>query len=312
MILTITMNPSVDMSYPLASFKLDTVNRVEKVSKTAGGKGLNVSRVLSQLGKELLATGVLGGYLGAYIKEKLTEEGINHSFTMIQEESRNSIAILHDHGQQTEILEKGPTVSRVEEEQFLAHYTELLEHTSLVTISGSLAGGLCSDFYEVLIGLAAEKGIPVLLDTSGATLKQAVFSENKPFLIKPNETEIAELLEVDRAGKETLAEQLRNPVFKEIDWVVVSLGAEGAVAKHGDILYQVTIPKINVVNPVGSGDATLAGLAAAIDGGYSDEDILKWGMTTGILNTLEEKTGCINPENVEIHFNKITVTKIEE
>ena len=109
MIVTVTMNPSIDISYPLEKLKLDTVNRTDQVSKTAGGKGLNVTRVIHDLKGDVLATGVLGGFHGAYISEELKKAGIKQAFTAIQEESRDSIAILHE-GNQTEILEAGPTV----------------------------------------------------------------------------------------------------------------------------------------------------------------------------------------------------------
>ena len=95
MIVTVTMNPSIDISYPLEKLKLDTVNRTDQVSKTAGGKGLNVTRVIHDLKGDVLATGVLGGFHGAYISEELKKAGIKQAFTEIQEESRDSIAILH-------------------------------------------------------------------------------------------------------------------------------------------------------------------------------------------------------------------------
>ena len=96
MILTVTMNPSVDISYPLEEFNLDTVNRVAKVSKTPGGKGLNVTRVLKQLDDEVVATGLIGGALGTDIKEKLLQTGIKNDFFEISGETRNCIAILHE------------------------------------------------------------------------------------------------------------------------------------------------------------------------------------------------------------------------
>lgn len=117
MIVTVTMNPSIDISYPLEKLKLDTVNRTDQVSKTAGGKGLNVTRVIHDLKGDVLATGVLGGFHGAYISEELKKAGIKQAFTEIQEESRDSIAILHE-GNQTEILEAGPTVSEAEQQAF--------------------------------------------------------------------------------------------------------------------------------------------------------------------------------------------------
>ena len=95
MILTITMNPSVDISYPLEQFKLDTVNRVAKTHKTPGGKGLNVTRVLSQLGDDVIASGLLGGKIGEFIESELDKSSVKHSFYKIAGETRNCIAILH-------------------------------------------------------------------------------------------------------------------------------------------------------------------------------------------------------------------------
>src|SRR5699024_8156724 len=99
-ILAITMNPSVDISYPLETLQLNAVNRATDVSKTAGGKGLNVARVLHQLGSPVTASGVLGGTLGNFIEKQLDKVGINHDFMRIDQESRNCIAILHDDMQQ--------------------------------------------------------------------------------------------------------------------------------------------------------------------------------------------------------------------
>ena len=116
MILTVTMNPSIDISYPLDVLQLDTVNRVAEVSKTAGGKGLNVTRVLSEIKDPVAATGLLGGRTGQFILDHLGE-GIEKRFFEIAGDTRNCIAILHE-GKQTEILEKGPTISEKEGQEF--------------------------------------------------------------------------------------------------------------------------------------------------------------------------------------------------
>lgn len=118
MILTITMNPSIDISYPLETFKLDTVNRVRNVRKTAGGKGLNVTRILKQLDTEVIASGLIGGFLGEEIKKDLTQNEIAHDFLPISGETRNCIAVLHD-GKQTKILENGPVITEQEVRAFL-------------------------------------------------------------------------------------------------------------------------------------------------------------------------------------------------
>lgn len=309
MILTVTMNPSIDVSYPLEELHIDTVNRIEKVSKTAGGKGLNVSRVLSQLNAPLTATGVVGGKFGDYLTEQLDKDGIPHSFSKIDGETRSCIAILHE-GKQTEILESGPEVTAEEQEAFVAHFEELMADTDFITISGSLPKGINHDFYSLLIDKATEADNKVVLDTSGATLKASIENRHKPFLIKPNETEIADLLGKEIHSDDELVEALEDKKFDGIEWIVVTLGADGAIVKHQKNYYRVDIPTIKVVNPVGSGDSTIAGLAYALSEGKSPEDVIKSGMVTGMLNTLEEKTGFINVDNFETLFKQIKVEKI--
>ncbi len=244
MIVTITMNPSIDISYPLVSWNVDTVNRTDQVSKTAGGKGLNVTRVIHDLKGDVLATGVLGGFHGAFIADELKRAGIKQKFTDIKEESRDSIAILHE-GNQTEILEAGPTVSYEEQQNFLENFKELIKKAKIVTISGSLAKGLPSNIYQTLVQLTEEQSIKVLVDTSGESLRQVLAGEQKPFLIKPNLEELSALLRysfsIDRL--EELQEGLNQPIFAGIEWIVVSLGKAGAFAKHKDCFYRVTLPR---------------------------------------------------------------------
>ncbi|MFD0898543.1 hexose kinase [Loigolactobacillus binensis] len=312
MILTVTMNPSIDVSYPLNHLKIDDVNRTTEVSKTAGGKGLNVSRVIQQLGTKILATGIIGGFFGQFIETKLSEDHIEHNFYKIDQESRECIAILHDGGNQTEILESGPVLSEEEKNAFLNHYNDLLAQSSLVTISGSLPSGVNPNFYALMVRLAHGKGKKVLLDTSGESLKTALLSQEKPDLIKPNEEELQQLIpiELNIHNPESLKAALSTPDLKDVEWICVSLGKAGAFVKHGSTFYSVSIPAINVVNPVGSGDATLAGLAVAIDSHQSDEVILKTAMTTGMLNTMERQTGFIDSDKFDEYFKKVLVTQV--
>ena len=269
-----------------------------------------MSRVLKQLGSPVLATGLLGGHIGAFIKEKLEEVGLQNDFYPIQSETRNCIAILHE-GSQTEILEAGPTITPEEQAGFLAHFENLLKEVDLITISGSLPSGMDDDLYATIIEKAAKASVPVLLDTSGKTLKIALEAATKPALIKPNQEELAGLLGVPAATTvEELKEQLNSPLFDGVDWVVVSLGSKGALAKHEGVFYRVNIPKVNAVNPVGSGDSTIAGLAHAIAKGESSETILKTAVTAGTLNAMEAQTGFINMDNFDTIFNAVTVEKV--
>ncbi|HEY4552551.1 MAG TPA: hexose kinase [Bacillaceae bacterium] len=308
MILSVTMNPSVDISYALDSFKLNDVNRVDTVRKTAGGKGLNVARVISQMGSPVLATGVLGGTLGEYIVQELNRDRIRNDFLKMDQESRNCIAILHE-GLQTEILESGPTLSLGEGDAFLKKFEGLLaEGVSLVTISGSLPKGLDQDYYHQMLQICRGKGIPAIVDTSVEALKQVLLHEEKPFAIKPNAAELSQLLGV-KAGD--LGRALRDELFDGIEWVMVSLGSEGAFVRHGGDFFKVSIPKVEVVNPVGSGDATVAGLAVALVSDQRSEDVLKTAMTAGVLNAMEAGTGSIDLDLFNHYFDLVKVEKVD-
>ena len=309
MILTVTMNPSIDISYPLETLHLDTVNRVDKVSKTAGGKGLNVTRVLAEIGDPVSATGLIGGSTGQFILDHLDQE-IGKEFFEIQGETRNCIAILHE-GQQTEILEKGPSVSEEEGQAFLDHYEALLPDVAVVAISGSLPAGLPLDYYSQLVERAKKAGKPVVLDCSGVSLEKALAAPIKPTIIKPNNEELSQLLgyEVTK-DLDQLKEVLQSNLFKGIDWVIVSLGADGAFAKHGDVFYKVDIPKIEVVNPVGSGDSTVAGIASALYHQEGDQALLTKANVLGMLNAQEATTGHINIHRYDDLYQQINVKEV--
>ncbi|MBP8703703.1 MAG: tagatose-6-phosphate kinase [Streptococcus sp.] len=310
MILTITMNPSVDISYPLEHFKLDTVNRVAKTHKTPGGKGLNVTRVLSQLGDDVIASGLLGGKIGEFIESELDKSSVKHSFYKIAGETRNCIAILHD-GHQTEILEQGPTISEEEATGFLSYFEKLVPDLEIVAISGSLPKGLNTNFYSRMIGICNKYNIPVVLDCSGIALLSVLDGDNKPTVIKPNTEELSQLVGIevtDDIG--SLKSVLENSLFDGIEWVVVSLGSKGAFAKHHDVFYKVSIPKIEVVNPVGSGDSTVAGITSALVHGEDDKDLLKKANVLGMLNAQEALTGYVNLNNYDSLFNQIEVTEV--
>lgn len=310
MILTVTMNPSVDIAYQLDRFELDSVNRVAETIKTPGGKGLNVTRVLFQAGEGVLATGLLGGKIGEFIQKELDKASIKHAFSPIAQETRNCIAILHE-GQQTELLEQGPTIAAEEADRFLDHFEGLLKEVDVVAISGSLPKGLALDYYAKLIGFCHRYSKPVVLDCSGATLLEVLKGSAKPTVIKPNSEELSQLLGRPISNDiNDLKEVLADPLFAGIEWVIVSLGSQGAFAKHGNQCYKVTIPRIEVINPVGSGDSTVAGIASALLQKASDSELLKKANCLGMLNAQEKQTGYVNMANYASLYDQIKVEEV--
>ncbi|HEL0558880.1 TPA: tagatose-6-phosphate kinase [Streptococcus equi subsp. zooepidemicus] len=310
MILTVTLNPSIDISYPLNRLTLDTVNRVNRTTKTAGGKGLNVTRVLAEAGQSVVATGFIGGKLGDFVIHQLQEQGISNQFFKIKGETRNCIAVLHE-GMQTEILEAGPYIDMDEAEGFLNHMSIIAKQFDVLTFSGSLPKGLAAHYYQDLITMARAYGSKVVLDCSGAPLKAVLAGKDKPTVIKPNLEELEDLIgQPVTLDEERLISLLSQPLFEGIEWIIVSLSAQGAFAKHHNRFYRVTIPKIEVVNPVGSGDATVAGIAWALAEGDDDETLLKKANVLGMLNAQETRTGHVNMAYFDELFDRIQVEEV--
>ncbi|WP_296114472.1 1-phosphofructokinase family hexose kinase [uncultured Anaerococcus sp.] len=308
MILTITANPSVDMSYQLDKFNIDGVTRTDKVIKHAGGKGIHVGYVLNDLGKKAVHSGFVGGKLGEFIEEGLEDKGQEARFIKVKEPTRNCLAILHE-GKQTEILEAGPTISGSERDEFIEELDKISEDCSVISMSGSLPKGLDPSFYEEIIAYGKSHNKFVAVDTSGQTLKDVVNSDIKPDLIKPNETEVADLLG-EEITKDNIKEALKKAPLKDIEYVIVSLGKDGAVVKVGDRIYKASVPEVKAINPVGSGDSSLAGAIFAIDQGKNPEDVIKTSMTCGLLNVLTEEIAHIEIEKFDKYYEEILVEEI--
>lgn len=310
MILTITANPSVDISYNIENLKIDDVNRVELVNKDAGGKGIHVSYVLNELGEKVINSGFVGGKLGEFIEKRLDERKISHDFIKLDDETRNCIAIIHDN-KQTEILEKGPTISFEKEKEFLDHLEKLSKNIEIINISGSLPKGLDASFYQKIIKFAKENKIFVSLDTSGNTLKEIVKGEIKPDLIKPNETEIKDIIEKEfPENEEEIRKIFDKSPLKDIPYVILSQGKEGALFKIKNKIYKAKVPKVKAINPVGSGDSTLAGALSAIFNKEDDEDFIKKSMTCGLLNVLNEEIAHININDFDKYKEKIEIKEL--
>ena len=299
MILTVTMKPSIDTRYQLDKLVIDDVNRVTP-EKTAGGKGLNVSRVLLQLGDDVLATGLLGGHMGAYMAELMDADGVKNDFVPIAGETRICLNILHE-GNQTELLESGPQIAPAELEAFTAKFAELAAKADVVTLSGSLPRGVDAGYYAELVKIAEEAGAKVLLDTSGASLEAALESDAKPELVKPNLTEINGLLGT-------------SFTTDDVDALREALAADGrfagSVGFHEGRAFRAKTPAIAAVNATGSGDSTIAGFAHAIAAGADDVTVLKTANTCGKLNAMDSKTGHLVMDRWDEIYNSVVVTEL--
>ena len=307
MILTVTLNPSVDKFYDVEGFTTDRVFRCSHYGKTPGGKGLNVTRVIHALGESVTATGFLGGKNGQFIKDRLTEAGITHEFIGIQEETRECIAIIDKGKTQTEILESGPMITKREEDAFFKRFAQKINAYDVITLSGSLPRGLDEAAYQRLIRICHLKHKRVLLDSSSKAFQQGL--EEKPFMIKPNLEELQGLVQKQLLYRDLVFEEADKLYRSGIENVLISMGKEGAIMVNKDGFFSLQLPEVSVVNPVGSGDSMIAGYAAALIRGYSSEDSLKLAAACGTANAMEAQTGYIHMETVDWLMKRIKIIK---
>jgi len=253
MILTVTMNAALDVSYGVEHLSHGEPVRVRDVSMRGGGKGVNVAFVLTALGTDVVATGFAGGHRGALIRAAVAGAGVGDAFFPIATESRQTVVVTADDGALAEYDEPGAPVSGMEWAGFLAAYRQLLAGSSAVVCAGSLPPGVPDTAYATLISVAHDEGLTVALDSSGEALRAGLGA--KPDLLKVNRAEYESL-----AGGEPRAEAGVIELAERIGGtVVVTMGAEGAVAAGDGWRYRVRLPQ-RPGNPVGAGDAFTAAL----------------------------------------------------
>jgi tagatose 6-phosphate kinase len=290
-ITTVTLNAAIDKTYYVPALVKGTIMRAESVLSMAGGKGVNVARVLHQLGHpEVAATGFASGYNGQFIIDQVREIGIEAEFVGALGESRLCLNFIdRGDGTSTEILEPGPDIRKEHLDNLKRKLQQLAEESALVIFSGSIPKGLHSGLYTELIGIARVAGAEVFLDTSGEPLSQGL--QAKPSFIKPNEEEIAPLLE--GTGENELYEGVLSLMNKGISNVVVTLGGEGAVAGVEGKLYRVLTPKLKAVNTVGCGDAFVAGYAYGFVRSWPAVECLKYAAASGCANAMTQVAGDV-------------------
>lgn len=307
MILTVTLNPAVDKTYTTASLMLGQVNRMRTVTNIAGGKGVNVAKILRQYGYPVTAAGFLGGHTGDFIEECMRDIHVECAFTRIKGETRSSINVLAEDGYVTELLEPGPVVSGQELEDFVKGYTEAVKRCELVVLSGSMAKGIPADIYRHLILIGKEVGAKCILDTSGEALLHGI--EAAPYVIKPNQKELEYLVghKLKDMGEITeAAERLREG---GISHVLVSLGKKGLLSvTDGQVLWAKS-PFIRTVNTVGCGDSVVASCAMSLLKGEDEYTSVKRAAAIAAANAATLESGDILLELAEELLSKVTVER---
>jgi tagatose 6-phosphate kinase len=298
MILCLNLNAAIDKTIVVSSFEINKIHRPESVVMLAGGKGCNVARALKTLGEAPVVSGWVGGFAGQFIETGLQREGIQTDFIHTDFESRTCTSIL-DPAQKTmtEIYELGESVSLEKIDALREHIRTIIGNYQAITLSGSLPPGVPTDFYAGVIEIAKAAGVLTFLDTSGEALRRGI--EARPFFVKPNEVEAKSLLGLKSDEPIDFAQAAAEISKRYQTNILLSLGAEGAVAAREDEVFVVKSPNVEAKSAVGSGDCTLAGFTYGILHGFSFEESIICGVAAGTANTLSIGAGQFKIEDFE-------------
>ena len=310
MILTVTLNTSIDKLYLMDSIHPETVMRVKEVHNTAGGKGLNVSRVAAKLQEPVTAMGFVGGFNGQYLESLISSPLVRCAFTHVQGETRSCINCWDlSNGRSTEYLEPGQPVTQEDIDRFLTDFSARLPEADVVTISGSVPRGVPEDFYCELIRRSRAAGIPVLVDTSGSRLIASV--KEKPLFIKPNEDEIAQLTGHSVSGREEAVKALTGLHRDGIPYVVLSMGEEGALLSCDRGVFHGKPPRITPRNTVGCGDSMVAGFAVGFARRLPIEETFRMALAVSAANALSLFTGDFDPADYDRLYPEVLIEKLQ-
>ncbi len=308
MIFSICANPAIDRVYFVENYEPGKVNRPLEFTVSAGGKGVNVAKVVSALGENVLITGFLGGYNGKFIENQLKNLNIPMDFVFTESETRTCINLTDRNGVSGEILEGGGAVTPEDKEKFFDIFKNNIKKADIVTISGSLPEGLTEEFYVTLLNIAKENNRKSIVDASGKVLRNVI--DANPFMIKPNRFELSEYFGKEMKTYNELKWALLTLRDKGVEMPFCTLGGDGAVLLHKNEFIHFVTPKINPVNTVGSGDSTLAGIAVGLSRNYDIINCVKLGMACGLTNATFRETGIVSKEKVNDFLPKIKIETI--
>ncbi len=294
MILTVALNPAVDRTCRLKHMAAGEVNRLDSAKSVAGGKAVNVAKVLRTFCIPVEVVGFLGGTGGTFIADSLEEMGIGCHFTKISGETRTNTNVVEDDGTVTEILEPGPVISDDELRKFIKQFTGCVEYCEMAVLSGSLPRGVPDDIYSVLIKICRMSGCRAVLDTSGEALRLGI--EAGPYLVKPNKRELEYLAGRTLSGEDEIALQARRILDAGAENVAVSLGSRGLLGCDGQGVVFKKAVKVKAVNTVGCGDAAVASLCMSALAGDGMETALSKAVALAAANALTEENGSVSVE----------------
>ena len=311
MIATVTLNPSLDRTITVNGLVIDETNRWISTRLYAGGKGIDVSRAIHEMGGKTVAYGFVGGVAGRTVEILLDEEGVPFSFTPIEQETRTNYIISDaSTGRQTRIDAPGPRISKREFERFHSKMRRISPRPELMVVGGSIPPGLSGETYYDIISEAKDFGIRCMLDSEGKWLEAGI--KAGPFLVKSNVHETEMLVDREIPDEAAIVEVARSLVGGGTDIAVITQGKDGIIAATGDEVIKAVPPEVKVKSTVGAGDCLIAGMAIKMARGKQLLEACRLATAMGTACVLTPGTELCHRADVERLLPQIMVWQMSD
>lgn len=297
MILCVGTTPALQRVLVLSGLTLGEVNRARLALEGASGKAINVAKVLRSLGDECLVTGFLGGLRGEAIERLLTDRGVPRHFLRVQEETRQCLTLVDEvAGTQTELVEESKPVTSADATELISFLCKMVPRSKAVIMSGTICRGVEDSLYRDLVELGNAAGSLTVVDAKGQPLAKALRA--RPGLVKPNRAELAETLCCDvRTESECLA-AMKQILLAGASRILVTAGNQPVLAMDNEASWRISGPRLDIKNPIGSGDALTAGVTSRLLKGDEFGEACRWGVACGSANALSLMPGELEKSQV--------------
>jgi len=297
--------PTVQRTMTFERLRWGDVNRATDVREFASGKSVNAARVVHVLEEPVVATGLLGGDGGRFIRADLDRAGIAHDFVEVEPPTRLCVTVI-DESQRTatELIEESRPVEREAFDRLKDKLVQLLGRAKVLVLSGTLPPGAPQRFYADCVALAGTS-VATVVDAKGEPLDWAL--ERRPTVVKINRAELGQTLDADVDDDDAARGAMRQMVARGARWVVVTAGVAPTLLTDGKRFWRIDSPTVEAVNPIGSGDALAAGLAVGLSRGQPVDEACALAVACGAANAMTRDAGHVLPEGVRELLGRVHV-----
>jgi len=308
-ILTLTVNPALDRIVTVDRLVFEDRAYIESTVEAAGGRGINAARVLTNFGASVTAITTSGKEIGRRFEEELQKDSFSKEIVKIRSSIRTNLTISDRQGLSVKLNERGPKLTRAEQDRIVKAAENLLPQASWLMLCGSLPPEVDDRLYTRLIELATKNGVETLLDTDGDALLYGM--EAQPTIVKPNQSEAERLLNTALITRSQLIDAVQRIKGLGPKSVVLSLGSRGLIAATStEGILEVIPPAVHALCPIGAGDAMSAAIVWALNSGESFGDALRWGVAAGTASSKLPGITLANLEQTKEIYAQTQLTRV--